>query len=170
MKRIVAIILMMASFGLTYAQKYAFVDTEYILNNIPSYKVAQDQLDKYSAELQKEIEAKYAEIDNMYKKYQAEKVLLTDEMRNKREDEIVTKEKEVKELQKKYFGQDGALFKKREELIKPIQDEIYNAIKEIAAEGGFAAIFDTSADATIIFSDPKYDKSDQVLQKLGYKK
>ncbi|NMB72198.1 MAG: OmpH family outer membrane protein, partial [Bacteroidales bacterium] len=116
------------------------------------------------------IEAKYAEIDNMYKKYQAEKVLLTDEMKNKREEEIVTKEKEVKDLQKKYFGQDGALFKKREELIKPIQDEIYNAIKEIAAEGGFAVIFDTSADATIIYSDPKYDKSDQVLQKLGYKK
>lgn len=170
MKRIFAIILMMAGFGLTYAQKYAFVDTEYILNNIPAYKVAQDQLDKYSADLQKEIEAKYAEIDNLYKKYQAEKVLLTDEMKNKREEEIVTKEKEVKELQKKYFGQDGALFKKREELIKPIQDEIYNAIKEIAAEGGFAAIFDTSADATIIYSDPKYDKSDQVLQKLGYKK
>lgn len=170
MKRIFLTLMILAGFGLTYAQKYAFVDTEYILNNIPAYKVAQEQLDKYSSELQKEIESKYAEIDKMYKKYQAEKVLLTEEMKNKREEEIVNKEKEVKELQKKYFGQDGALFKKREELIKPIQDEIYNAIKEIAVEGGFAAIFDTSADATIIYSDPKYDKSDQVLQKLGYKK
>lgn len=169
MKRFAVILLIICSFGFASAQKFAFVDTEYILNNIPAYKAAQDQLDKYSAELQKEIEGKYSEIDDMYKKFQAEKVLLSDEMKNKREDEIVSKEKDVKDLQKKYFGNDGMLFKKREELVKPIQDEIYNAVKEIAAEGGYAAIFDTSADATILFSDPKYDKSDQVLQKLGYK-
>ncbi|MFN8207806.1 MAG: OmpH family outer membrane protein [Bacteroidales bacterium] len=170
MKRIVALsILLLAGIGLLQAQKFAFVDTEYILNNIPAYKAAQDQLDKYSAELQKEVENKYTEIDEMYKKFQAEKVLLSDEMKSKREEEIITKEKEVKDLQKKYFGNDGTLFKKREELVKPIQDEIYNAVKEIAAEGGFAAIYDTSADASILFSDPKYDKSDQVLEKLGYK-
>jgi outer membrane protein len=170
MKRIVALsILLLAGIGLIQAQKFAFVDTEYILNNIPAYKAAQDQLDKYSAELQKEVESKYTEIDEMYKKFQAEKVLLSDEMKSKREEEIITKEKEVKDLQKKYFGNDGTLFKKREELVKPIQDEVYNAVKEIAAEGSFAAIFDTSADASILFSDPKYDKSDQVLEKLGYK-
>jgi len=169
MKKIIAILLIAAGFSTTYAQKFAFVDTEYILNNIPAYKAAQDQLDKYSSDLQKEVEAKYAEIDDMYKKYQAEKVLLSDDMKTKRENEIVNKEKEVKDLQKKYFGDNGDIFKKREELIKPIQDEIYNAVKEIAAEGGYAAIFDTSAGATILFSDPKYDKSDQVLQKLGYK-
>jgi outer membrane protein len=170
MKRIVALsILLLAGIGLIQAQKFAFVDTEYILNNIPAYKAAQDQLDKYSAELQKEVENKYTEIDEMYKKFQAEKVLLSDEMKSKREEEIITKEKEVKDLQKKYFGNDGSLFKKREELVKPIQDEVYNAVKEIAAEGGFAGIFDTSADASILFSDPKYDKSDQVLEKLGYK-
>jgi outer membrane protein len=170
MKRIVALsILLLAGIGLLQAQKFAFVDTEYILNNIPAYKAAQDQLDKYSAELQKEVENKYTEIDEMYKKFQAEKVLLSDEMKSKREEEIITKEKEVKDLQKKYFGNDGTLFKKREELVKPIQDEVYNAVKEISAEGGFAAIFDTSADASILFSDPKYDKSDQVLEKLGYK-
>jgi outer membrane protein len=169
MKRLVVLMILISGFGLSQAQKFAFVDTEYILNNIPAYKAAQDQLDKYSAELQKEVENKYSEIDEMYKKFQAEKVLLSDEMKAKKEDDIVAREKEVKDLQKKYFGSDGTLFKKREELVKPIQDEIYNAVKEIAAEGGFAAIYDTSADASILFSDPKFDKSDQVLQKLGYK-
>ncbi|MGC8803527.1 MAG: OmpH family outer membrane protein, partial [Bacteroidales bacterium] len=138
-------------------------------NNIPAYKQAQDQLDKLSEGWQREVENMYAEVDKMYRDYQAEKVLLTEEMKKKREEEIMNKEKAAKELQKKYFGQDGALFKKRDELIKPIQDEIYKAVKELATEGGYAIIFDSSAGASILYTDPKLDKSDVVLQKLGYK-
>jgi outer membrane protein len=155
--------------GMAVAQKYAFVDTEYILNNIPNYKAAQEQLDKQSQDWQKEIEGKYAEIEKMYKDYQAERVLLAEDMRKQREEVIVTKEREVKELQKNYFGQEGALFKKRQELIEPIQDEIYNAIKDLATENGYAAIFDTSSGASMIYTNPRYDISDEVLQKLGYK-
>ena len=155
--------------GITSAQKYALVDTEYILNNIPSYKAAKDKLDNISEEWQKEIETKYSEIEQMYKDYQAEKVLLTDEMRKTREDQIINKEKEVKELQRNYFGQEGALYKKRQELIKPIQDEIYKAVKDIATEGGYAVIFDTSSGPTMLYTNPRYDVSDEVLEKLGYK-
>lgn len=170
MKRILLIPVLFALFaGIAPGQKYAFVDTEYILSNIPSYKAAQEQLDKTSEEWQKEVESQYAEIEKMYKDYQAEKVLLTDDMRRKREDEIINKEKEVKELQKKYFGQDGALFKKRQELVKPIQDDIYQAVKDIATESGYAVIFDTSSGPTMLYFNPRYDVSDEVLQKLGYK-
>ena len=168
-KFIIILSVFIVSAGITVAQKYAFVDTEYILNNIPSYKAAKDKLDDISDEWQKEIETKYSEIEQMYKDYQAEKVLLTDEMRTKREDQIINKEKEVKELQKEYFGQDGALFKKRQELIKPIQDEIYKAVKDIATEGGYAVIFDTSSGPTMLYTNPRYDVSDEVLEKLGYK-
>ncbi len=155
--------------GLTMAQKYAFVDTEYILNNIPNYKAAQEQLDKFSADWQKEVEAKYTEIEKMYKDYQAERVLLSEDMRRQREEAIVNKEKEAKELQKNYFGQEGALYKKRQELIQPIQDEIYKAIKDLATENGYAVIFDTSSGPSMIYTNPRYDVSDEVLQKLGYK-
>ncbi len=156
-------------FGLAMAQKYAFVDTEYILNNIPNYKAAQEQLDKFSADWQKEVEAKYTEIEKMYKDYQAERVLLSEDMRHQREEAIVNKEKEAKELQKNYFGQEGALYKKRQELIQPIQDEIYKAIKDLATENGYAVIFDTSSGPSMIYTNPRYDVSDEVLQKLGYK-
>lgn len=159
----------MLSSGIISAQKYAFVDTEYILNNIPSYKAAKDKLDEISEEWQKEIETKYTEIEQMYNEYQAEKVLLTDEMRKKREDQIMNKEKEVKDLQKNYFGQNGALYKKRQELIQPIQDEIYKAVKDIATESGYAVIFDTSSGPTMLYTNPRYDVSDEVLEKLGYK-
>jgi outer membrane protein len=153
----------------SFAQKFAFIDTDYILNNISSYKSAQDQLDKFSESWQKEVETLYSEIDKMYKTYQSEKVLLTEEMKKKREEEIMGKEKDAKELQKKYFGQDGLLFKKREELVKPIQDEVYKAVKEYAIEGGYSIIFDSSAGATMLYTDPKFDKSDAILIKLGYK-
>ncbi len=170
MKRIFILLTgLFLSFGLAVAQKYAFVDTDYILNNIPNYKAAQEQLDKQSAEWQKEVEAKYTEIEKMYKDYQAERVLLAEDMRKQREDAIVNKEKEAKELQKSYFGQDGALFKKRQELIQPIQDDIYKAIKDLATENGYAAIFDTSSGTSMIYTNPRYDISDEVLQKLGYK-
>ncbi len=153
----------------TFAQKFAFVDTEYILSNIPSYKASQNQLDEISKEWQQEIENKYTEIEKMYKDYQAERVLLTEEMRKKREDEIINKEREVKELQNNYFGQKGALYKKREELVKPIQDEVYNAVKDLATEGGYAVIFDSASGPTMLYSNPRYDVSDEILEKLGYK-
>ncbi|MDP4209018.1 MAG: OmpH family outer membrane protein [Bacteroidota bacterium] len=170
MKKIFAVVLFAAltsAFGL--AQKFAYVDTEYILGNIPAYKAAQEQIDKLSADWQKEVEAKYADIDKLYKNFQSEKVLLTEDMKNKREEDIVKKEQEVKDLQKKYFGRDGLLFKKRQELIKPIQDEVYNAVKQLAQEQGFAIIFDTASNQGIVYSNPKNDKSDEILQRLGYK-
>jgi outer membrane protein len=170
MKRIfVVVVIATLSFSLALAQKFAYVDSEYILNNIPSYKAAQEQIDKLSAEWQKEIETKAGDIDKMYKSFQSEKVLLTEEMKTKREDEIVKKEQEVKDLQKKYFGRDGMLFKKRQELTKPIQDEVFNAVKTLAVEQGFAIIFDTASNTGILYSNPKNDKSDEVLQRLGYK-
>lgn len=157
------------SAGFTFAQRYAFVDTEYILSNIPSYKAAQDKLDQFSEEWEKEISVGYAEIERLYKEYQNEQVLLTREMKIKREEEIISKEKAVKELQNKYFGRDGDLFKKRQELVKPIQDEVYNAVKEIAVEGNYAVIFDTASGPSMLYTNPKYDLSDDVLEKLGYK-
>jgi Outer membrane protein len=169
MKKIIIILSALVISGAVFAQKFAYIDTDYILNNIPAYKSAQDQIDKLSDSWQKEIEGLYAEIDKMYKTYQSEKVLLTEEMKKKREEEIVNKEKEAKDLQKKYFGQDGSLFKKREELVKPIQDEVYKAVKEMAIEGGYSIIFDSSSGATMLYTDPKFDKSDAILQKLGYK-
>ena len=149
--------------------KFAYVDTEYILANIPEYKSAQADLDKLSVQWQKEIEAKYTEIDKLYKSFQAEQILLTDDMRNKRQNEIIDKEKEAKDLQKQKFGVDGELFKKRQELVKPIQDKVYNAVKAIAEKGAYAAIFDKSSDLTMLYTNPKYDKSDEVLISMGYK-
>jgi outer membrane protein len=151
------------------AQKYAFVDSEYIRKNIPAFNAAQEQLDKLSKQWEKEVSDGYAVVEQMYKSYQSESVLLSQDMKTKREEAIVTKEKEMKDLQNKYFGMEGELFKKREELVKPIQDEILKAIKEIAVDGSYAVIFDTSAGGNILFANPKYDLSDQVLQKLGYK-
>ena len=170
MKTIIASLIIAATaMTAAVAQKYAFVDTDYILNRIPSYNAAQDQLDKLSEEWQKEIEGMYSEIESMYKNYQTEKVLLSEDMRVKKEEEIVNKEKEAKDLQNKYFGREGSLYTKRQELVKPIQDEIYRAVKEIATEGNFAVIFDTASGANMLYTNPKYDKSDDVLEKLGYK-
>lgn len=155
--------------SIAQSQKLGYVDTDYILKNIPSYQAAQAQLDKISVDWQKEIEAIYTQIDKMYKDFQAEKVLLTEEMRTKRENDIVAKEKEAKDLQKKYFGKEGDLYKKRQELVKPIQDEVFNAVKDIASEGNYAIIFDTAGSLNMLYTDPKLDKSDDVLKKLGYK-
>ncbi|HQG55993.1 MAG TPA: OmpH family outer membrane protein [Bacteroidales bacterium] len=152
------------------AQKYAFVDTDYIRKNIPAFNTAQEQLDKLSKQWEQEIADGYAEVEKMYKAYQNEAVVLSQEMKTKREEAIINREKEVKELQNKYFGIEGELFKKREELIKPIQDEILKAIKEIAVEGSYAVIFDTAAGGNVLYANPKYDISDQVLEKLGYRK
>ena len=169
MKRIVFSLVFILLTTVVFSQKYAYVDTEYILSNIPAYKAAQDKLNQLSNEWQKEIEAEYSVVDQMYKDFQSEKVLLTKDMIKHRETEILAKEKAVKDLQRYFFGPQGELYKKRQELIKPIQDEVYNVIKEIAESGNYAVIFDTAAGATILFTDPKYDKSDEVLEKLGYK-
>ena len=158
---------LMSSFA--FAQKYAYVNTEYILDNIPEYKNAMQQLDNISLGWQKEIEDRYAIIDKLYKAYQAEQVLLTEEMKKRRQDEITTKEKDVKDLQKQRFGVEGDLFKKKQELVKPIQDKIYNAVKKMATDGSYAVIFDKSSDLIFLYSNPKYDKSDDILNALGYK-
>jgi outer membrane protein len=169
MKRIlISGLILLGGLSATFAQKYAFVDTEYILDRIPAYSAAQDKLDEMSNDWQKEIEDMYAEVEKLYKDYQAERVLLTEEMRTQREEEIVTRETEAKDLQRQYFGREGMLFEKRQELVKPIQDEIYKAVKEIALAGNFAVIFDTSSGANMLYTNPKYDKSDDVLEKLGY--
>lgn len=170
MKKIVLIVVVALITALSaYAQKWAYVDTEYILANIPEYKSAQEELDKVSVGWQKEIEAKYAEIDKLYKAYQAEQILLTEDMRKKRENEIIAKEKDAKELQKSKFGVDGELFKKRQEMVKPIQDKVYNAVKTLAEKQALNVIFDKSSDLTMLYSNAKYDKSDDILQALGYK-
>ncbi len=167
-KSLIFIIFLVATASLS-AQRFAFVDTEYILTNIPAYRAAQDQIDKLSQEWEEEVQIKFNEIEQLYKNYQAEKVLLTEEMRGKKEEEIISKEQAAKELQNKYFGREGELFNKREELVKPIQDEIYRAVKEIAAEGNYAVIFDTSSGPSMLYTNPKNDVSDEVLTKLGYK-
>jgi outer membrane protein len=170
MKKAVFIIgLFILTSAMTVAQKYAFVDSEYIRKNIPAFNTAQEQLDKLSKQWEKEVADGYAVVEQMYKSYQNEAPLLSQDMKTKREEAIITKEKEMKDLQNNYFGMEGELFKKREELVKPIQDEILKAIKDIAVEGSYAVIFDTAAGGNILFANPKYDISDQVLEKLGYK-
>jgi outer membrane protein len=170
MKRILITFIAVVAISISsYSQKFAYVDTEYILGNIPAYKAAQEQLDQLSSQYQKELETIQAELEQMYNDFRAESVLLSDDMKRKREDVIVTKEKEYRSLQQKYFGMEGELFKKRQGLVKPIQDDIFNAVKELATAGSYAVIFDKSGSLTMLFTDPKYNLSDQVLEKLGYK-
>ena len=149
------------------AQKFAYVDTQYILDNIPEFAEAQSQLDEISSQWQKEIEAKLAEVDKMYKDYQTQAVLLPDDMKKKKEQEIVDKEKEAKNLQRTRFGKDGDLFKKRQELVKPIQEKVYNAIQEISTNNNYAVVFDKGSSLTMMYANPKYDISDEVLDNLG---
>ena len=170
MKRVSLIIMFfILSATMAIAQKYGFVDSEYIRKNVPAFATAQEQLDNLSQQWEKEVADGYAVVEQMYKSYQNEAVLLSQDMKAKREEAIITKEKEVKNLQNKYFGMEGDLFKKREELVKPIQDEILRAIREIAMDGSYTAIFDTASGGNILFANPRSDISDQVLEKLGYK-
>jgi outer membrane protein len=171
MKTILKYTLFLALFTLgafnANAQRFAYVDTEYILSQMPSYKSAQTQLNEFSKEWQDEIDAKFEEIDKLYKQYQAEKVLLTKDLQAKRENEIIEKERAAKKLQNDYFGFEGELFKKRQELIKPIQDDVYEAINKVAKNNGLDFVFDKSGDMLMLVSNPKYDRSDEVLEELG---
>ena len=151
------------------AQRYAVIDSKYILEKLVDYKESQVKLDQFSSQWQQEIEKKQAELDKMYKDYDAEQVMLSDELKKKREDELYNREKEVRDLQKKRFGFEGDLFKKRQELIKPIQDEVYVAIQKLAIERSYDFILDKSEGITVIFADPKLDKSDEVLKFLSVK-
>ncbi len=150
------------------AQKFAMVDMEYVLKNIPAYEMANEQLDQLSQRWQKEVDAKATEAQNMYQNFLSDKVFLTDEQVKKREQEIVAKEKEATELRYRYFGPDGELYQKRQTLLKPIQDDIYNAIKKVAEERGYQAIFDRASSSDIIYASPRIDVSNEVLGKLGY--
>ena len=153
----------------TYAQRYAVIDTKYILNKMPEYTDADKKLQVVSEQWQKEIDNKQAELDKMYKDYDAEQFMLSDELKKKREDELFNKEKELRDLQKKRFGYQGDLFKEREKLVKPLQDKVYNAVQKIAVAKGYDLILDKSEGITVIFADPKLDKSDDILRELGIK-
>lgn len=157
---------MLISFPL-FSQKYAYIDSEYILSNMPDYTEAQAELNRLAVEWQNEIEAQFKSIDSMYKKYQVEAITLPEKMKKSREDAIIAAEQAAKNLQKKRFGTDGDLYKKREELIKPIQDRVFSAIEEYAKDRGFAFVFDVAGDMTIVYADPKWDINDQIMQKLG---
>lgn len=150
-----------------FSQKYAYIDSEYILGNVPEYKEAQAELDRIAALWQKEIEAKFKSIDSMYKSYQVEAITLPDNLKKNREDQIIAAEQDAKNLQKRRFGKDGDLFKKREELVKPIQDKVFAAIEEYAKEKGYAFVFDVSGAMTIVYADEKFDINDAILEKLG---
>lgn len=170
MRKIILTIALLAVMAAgSFAQKFAFIDSDYILENIPAFNAAQEQLDQLSRQYQKELESMYAEVEKMYQDFQAESVLLSEDMKRKREDVIISREKEYKELQRKYFGPNGDLFRRRQALIQPIQDDIFNAVQEIANDGAYAVIFDKAGGTTLFFTNPRFDLSDQVLQKLGYK-
>jgi outer membrane protein len=161
-------LLLTLSVGAT-AQKFGYVDSKYILNHMPEYQAAQAEINKLSAQWQKEIEDKYATIEKLEKAYQAEKILLTEDMRRKRELEIEQKKADSKEMQKKKFGVDGELFKKREELVKPIQDQIYQAIQEVSSQSSLMVVFDKANHSNMLYTNPKHDISDKVLKKMGLK-
>ena len=168
MKKIKFLILFFLITNYSLAQKFAYVDTDYILAKIPEYNQAQDKLDNYSKGWQEEIEMTMQKIEKMYRSYQSEQILLTEEMKSARENLIFAEEKKVQDLQIKYFGPEGMLFSKRQELIKPIQDKIYDAIQQIATNNKYSVIFDSSSDLIMLYSNNNLDKSDKVLELMGY--
>lgn len=152
------------------AQRYAILDSKFILDKLPEYKEAQKQLDQLSAAWQKELDNLQTTLDKMYRDFEAEQVMLSDELKKKREDELFNKEKELRDLQRQRFGYEGDLFKKRQELIKPVQDKVYNAVEKLAVEKGYDFILDKSEGITVIFADPKLDRSEDILKMLGVNK
>ena len=168
MKKIKFLILFFVITNYSLAQKFAYVDTDYILAKIPEYNQAQDKLDNYSKGWQEEIEITMQKIEKMYRSYQSEQILLTEEMKSARENIIFAEEKKVQDLQIKYFGPEGMLFSKRQELIKPIQDKIYDAIQQVATNNKYSVIFDSSSDLIMLYTNNNLDKSDKVLELMGY--
>lgn len=166
------LLLSIAFLGLAFAsqaQRYAIIDTKYILSKIPEYRDADTKLQQIGSQWQKEIDDKQTALDKMYKNYEAEQFMLTDELKKKREDELFLREKDVRELQKRRFGYEGDLFKERQKLVKPVQDKVYNAIQKMAVARAYDFVLDKSEGITIIFADPKLDKSEDVLKELGIK-
>ena len=170
MKKIITLCLMafVSSTIGVMAQKYALIDMDYILKQIPQYEMANEQLDQISSRWQKEVEALASEAETMYKQYQSDMVFLTPEQKNQREEAILAKEKEVQDLRNKYFGPEGELYQKRNALVGHIQDDIYNAVKEVAEKNNYAMVIDRASAESIIFASPKIDISKEVLSKLGY--
>lgn len=168
-KSILSILCIAGMICLSYAQRYAVIDSKYILEKLPEYKEAQRKLDQFSEQWQQEIDRKSAELDKMYKEYDAEQVMLSDDLKKKREDELFNREKELRDLQKKRYGYEGDIFKKRQELIKPIQDKVYNAVQKLAVAKLYDFILDKSEGITVIFADPKLDRSEDVLRELNVK-
>ncbi len=173
MKKIIVSLALLLTCGIfmqANAQRYCIVDSKYILDKMVEYKDAQTRLDKLSQEWQQEIDNKMAEVDKMYKSYVAERAMLSDDVRRKREDEILAKEKSIKELQKQRFGYEGDLFKRRQELVKPVQDKVYNAVQKYASTKGYEMVLDKAGGVTLFYADPKLDKSEDVLKLLGINK
>ncbi|MDE6649183.1 MAG: OmpH family outer membrane protein [Muribaculaceae bacterium] len=169
-KLIISFALVMTAFLGAYAQKFALVDMDYILRNVPSYEMANEQLNQVSQRWEREVTELSKEAETMYKNYQSEMIFLTDDQKKAREEELVAKEKEVTDLRYKYFGPEGELFKKRQSLMKPIQEDVYNAVKAVSEEKGYQVIFDRASSQSIVFASPKIDVSNEVLAKLGYSK
>jgi len=169
MKKIFLAACILCFAAVSQAQRYAIIDTKYILDKMPDYKLAQKNLDDVAANWQKEIDVLQQELDRMYKDYDAEQVMLTEDLRKKREDQLFVKEKNLRDLQRNRFGFEGDLFKRRQELIKPIQDKVYNAVQKLAVQRGYDFILDKSEGITVIFADPKLEKSEDVLRELGVK-
>jgi outer membrane protein len=167
MKRILLVIVLFFIWSGSFAQRYGVIDSKYILEKLNDYKDAQVKLDLLSKTWQEEVDTKMGEVERMYKGYQAEKPMLSDEMRKKREDEIIAKEKSTKDLQKQRFGYEGDLYKKRQELVKPIQDKVFNAVEKMAAQKGLDMVLDKAGGVTLFFADPKLDRSRDVLKILG---
>ncbi len=168
MKKILMFALLAAAFTInSQAQKYAIIDTKYILSKMPEYVDADKKLQQISDQWQKEIDDMQAQLNDMYKNYDAEQYMLSDDLKKKREDELFNKEKELRDLQKKRFGYNGDLFKERERIVKPIQDKVYNAVQKMAVAHGYDFVLDKSEGITVIFADPKLDRSNDILQQLG---
>ena len=167
-KTAITLLMAIAAVLAASAQKFALVDMEYIFKNVPSYEMANEQLNQLSQRWQKEVEAVGKEAETMYQNYLSDKVFLTEEQVKKREEEIVAKEKAATELRYKYFGPEGELYKKRQTLLKPIQDDVYNAVKKVAEERGYQTVFDRASASDIVYASPRIDISNEVLAKLGY--
>ena len=166
MKKIIIVLLSVWALQVS-AQKFGYVDTEYVLKKVPEYAEAQKEIDKISVQYQKEIEGKYASLDSMFNAFRKEEILLTEEMKQKRQDQIMQKEKEIKEYQKKIFGFEGLVFLKRQELIKPVQDKVFSAVKKVAQGHHLQVVFDKASDLVMIYTNPTHDYTDYVLEELG---